>query len=290
MLNAGLEYTEPLVYLMQDTGIGTSEFAARTCYDSFKDSEHEVIKGLDYQASSYMSDEHYQESYKEDLNSIESSEILDTLAWTYFHHSILEHSVLTFLIKGTSRSVLQEEARHRIQSLSVRSTRYTMSDIINAYVASRSSRFGLEFFKSKIIPLDMFVVETKEFVEIEIETMFKKLELQESLMDIGEFIKTSVAKSSLEFLETSVGPEELFKELQKGKKKKNVGDAFKHLVTDNWKVDMVVTFNLRSLKNFFDLRDSGSAYFQIRSLAKAMKEVTPKKYLKLIDKKARNEV
>jgi len=64
-----------------------------------------------------------------------------------------------------------------------------------------------------------------------------------------------------------------------------VGDAFKHIVTDNWKVDMVVTFNLRSLKNYFDLRDSGGAWFQIRWLAQAMKEATPEKYLKLIVKK-----
>jgi thymidylate synthase (FAD) len=73
--------------------------------------------------------------------------------------------------------------------------------------------------------------------------------------------------------------------LENGKKKRNVGDGFKHIVSDNWKVDMVVTFNIRSLKNYFDLRDSGAAWFQIQWLAEAMKEVTPIKYLKLIDKK-----
>jgi thymidylate synthase (FAD) len=41
---------------------------------------------------------------------------------------------------------------------------------------------------------------------------------------------------------------------------------------------------MRSLKNYFDLRDSGAAWFQIRWLAKAMKAVTPVKYLQLIDK------
>ena len=48
---------------------------------------------------------------------------------------------------------------------------------------------------------------------------------------------------------------------------------------------MVVTFNIRSLKNYFDLRDSGAAWFQIQWLAQGMKDATPKKYLKLIDKK-----
>ena len=51
---------------------------------------------------------------------------------------------------------------------------------------------------------------------------------------------------------------------------------------------MVVTFNIRSLKNYFDLRDSGAAWFQIQWLAEEMKKVTPKKYLKLIDKKYRD--
>ena len=41
----------------------------------------------------------------------------------------------------------------------------------------------------------------------------------------------------------------LYAALEAGKKKRNVGDAFKHIVSDNWKVDMVITFNLRSLKN-----------------------------------------
>ena len=72
--------------------------------------------------------------------------------------------------------------------------------------------------------------------------------------------------------------------LETGKKKRNVGDAFKHIISDNVKVDMVVTFNLRSLKNYFTLRDSGAAFFQIRWLAQEMIRVTPEKYLDLIIK------
>jgi thymidylate synthase (FAD) len=78
--------------------------------------------------------------------------------------------------------------------------------------------------------------------------------------------------------------EALYNALESGKKKKNVGDAFKHIITDNVKVDMVVTFNLRSLKNYFTLRESGAAYFQIRWLAQEMMRATPSKYLDLIIK------
>ena len=95
-----------------------------------------------------------------------------------------------------------------------------------------------------------------------------------------------MAKSSIPFIEENKGnAKALFTALENGKKKRNVGDGFKHIVSDNWKVDMVVTFNIRSLKNYFDLRDSGAAWFQIQWLAETMKEVTPVKYLKLIDKK-----
>ena len=281
----GIEYQKPKVYLLQDTGIGVSEYAARTCYNSFENSENEVIKELDYQISSGMGQDHYDESYRDDLNTVPDSELLEDLAWTYFHHSILEHANLSFLIKGTSRGVLQEHARHRIQSISVRSTRYTMSNIINAFVASFQDENPLNKFTEFILLMDMFVTSNEDYNIIQIRDIFNKLEYQRKILGIDEFNKTAIAKSSLEFIEQNLSAKDLFQKLQDGKKKRNVGDAFKHITNDNWKVDMVVTFNVRSLKNYFGLRDSGAAYFQIQWLAKEMKKMTPIKYLKLIDQK-----
>ena len=268
----GIKYSKPEVVLLQDTGIGVAETAARTCYDSFSNSENEVIQRIeDSMPDSNMCDA---------LNSIEDSNLLDDLAWTYFHHSILEHANLSFLVRGTSRAVLQEHARHRIQAISVRSTRYTMSSLINAFVASCGDR---EFFIEKVLSFDMFVISDKEYNKLEISAMFDKLVYQQKIVE--NFDKISVAKSSLSFLkELSEDSQALYEALQNGKKKRNVGDAFKHIITDNVKVDMVVTFNLRSLKNYFTLRDSGAAFFQIRWLAQEMMQVTPKKYLDLIIK------
>jgi thymidylate synthase (FAD) len=183
------------------------------------------------------------------------------------------------LIRGTSRGVLQEHARHRIQAISVRSTRYTMSSVINAYVAARGNK---EFFIKKVLGFDMFVTCDRDYNRLEIGAMFDKLSYQQSVVD--NFYDISVAKSSLSLLDEIKDSGELFEALESGKKKRNVGDAFKHIISDNVKVDMVVTFNLRSLKNYFTLRDSGAAYFQIRWLAEKMKEATPKKYLDLIVK------
>jgi thymidylate synthase (FAD) len=267
----GIKYSRPEVVLLQDTGIGVAESAARTCYDSFANSENEVIKEIEESIPTQeMCDE---------INSIEESKLLDELAWTYFHHSILEHANLSFLIRGTSRGVLQEHARHRIQAISVRSTRYTMSSVINAYVAARGNK---EFFIKKVLGFDMFVTCDRDYNRIEISAMFDKLTYQQSVVE--NFYEISVAKSSLPLLDEITDSAELYEALESGKKKRNVGDAFKHIISDNVKVDMVVTFNLRSLKNYFTLRDSGAAYFQIRWLAEEMKKATPKKYLDLIVK------
>ena len=110
----GIKYSQPEVVLLQDTGIGVAETAARTCYDSFSNSENGVIN--------YIEENMPDAEMRDEINDIEESNLLGDLAWTYFHHSILEHANLSFLVRGTSRGVLQEHARHRIQAISVRST------------------------------------------------------------------------------------------------------------------------------------------------------------------------
>ena len=49
------------------------------------------------------------------------------------HASTLEHINYTFDIDGISRACLQELARHRHTSLSVKSTRYTLKELKNSY-------------------------------------------------------------------------------------------------------------------------------------------------------------
>jgi len=267
-----IEYQKPKVTLLQQSGIGVAEIAARTCYDSFENSENACIKNA------------MQEMDIEAINTIDESELLSNLAWVHHHHSIIEHATLSFLVEGTSRGVLQEHARHRLQAISVRSTRYTMSSVINAFIASLQSENSFDFFLKTLLSLDLFVVTDVNYLTIEIRSIYDKFMFQYT--KDNNFLKNAVAKSSLLFIETYKGKSQtLFEALEKGKKKRNVGDGFKHIVSDNWKVDMVITFNIRSLKNYFDLRDSGAAWFQIQWLAQEMKKVTPEKYLKLIDKK-----
>lgn len=270
-----IEYAKPKVTLLQESGLGVAEIAARTCYDSFENSENDCVKNamttLDTEA----------------INNIENSDLLSNLAWVHHHHSIIEHATLSFLVEGTSRGVLQEHARHRLQAISVRSTRYTMSSVINAFVASVTvgveGEESFSFFLKTLLGLNLFVIIDQEYLAIEIRAIYDKFVFQYKRNP--DFLVNAVAKSSLPFVEEFAGDAEvLFEALQSGKKKRNVGDGFKHIVSDNWKVDMVITFNIRSLKNYFDLRDSGAAWFQIQWLAEEMKKVTPLKYLRLISR------
>lgn len=270
-----IEYEKPKVTLLQNSGLGVAEIAARTCYDSFESSENACVQN----AMTHLD--------TEAINNIEESQLLSNLAWVHHHHSIIEHATLSYLVEGTSRGVLQEHARHRLQAISVRSTRYTMSSVINAFVASLTLGVATEeafnFFLAKLLDLNLFVITDRDYLSIEIRAIYDKFVFQYNRN--SEFLVGAVAKSSLPLVEELQGDgEALFQALQSGKKKRNVGDGFKHIVSDNWKVDMVITFNIRSLKNYFDLRDSGAAWFQIQWLAKEMKKVTPLKYLKLISK------
>ena len=75
--------------------------ATRTCYDSMSKSDNLGEK---------------------DLALLEK--IIDSK-----HESVLEHMVFTFKITDISRACLQELARHRIASYSVKSTRYTLKEL-----------------------------------------------------------------------------------------------------------------------------------------------------------------
>ena len=75
--------------------------ATRTCYDSMSESDNLGDKDLAL-----------------------LKKIIDSK-----HESVLEHMVFTFKITDISRACLQELARHRIASYSVKSTRYTLKEL-----------------------------------------------------------------------------------------------------------------------------------------------------------------
>ncbi len=76
--------------------------AIRTCYQSFANSDGGGRKDL---------------------------ELIDRVANKYRHNSTLEHLFYNFDIQGISRACLQELARHRMASFSVKSSRYTLKEL-----------------------------------------------------------------------------------------------------------------------------------------------------------------
>ncbi len=97
--------TDIEITLMHHTPLAVCAHAIRTCWQSFDKSDDGGEKDL---------------------------ALIDRVGNKYKHSSTLEHLVYTFFISGISRALLQELARHRIASLSVKSTRYTLKELKNS--------------------------------------------------------------------------------------------------------------------------------------------------------------
>ena len=66
---------------------------------------------------------------KSDNGGEKDRDLIDRVGNKCKHASTLEHLVYNFYIEGISRALLQELARHRMASLSVKSTRYTLKEL-----------------------------------------------------------------------------------------------------------------------------------------------------------------
>lgn len=95
------------IKLLNYTPLDVCSTAIRTCWQSFDKSDHGGQK---------------------------DKELIDRVGNKFKHASTLEHLNYTFFISGISRACLQELARHRIASLSVKSTRYTLKELKNLEV------------------------------------------------------------------------------------------------------------------------------------------------------------
>lgn len=265
----------PKVTLLHATPLYVAEVAGRTAYDSFDQSEHRAIREHDYDVL--------------ELIDIDSSELLDKLSWVYFHESVLEHINLTYKIERIGRGVLQELVRHRIASYTVKSTRYTMYDVLYAYIAANGD---FDSFVEALKKNNVFIIEDESGIMTEAEYIMEHLDLYAVKNGDYAFIRDVLPESSIDAFyklvedTPDISFDEIYNFLLSIKKKRNVGDKFKFIVTDNWSTDVVMTMNLRSLKNFFKLRNSGAAWYQIRNLAKEMLDITPDKYRKLVWKES----
>jgi thymidylate synthase (FAD) len=91
-----------MITLLHSTPLAVCAHAIRQCWDSHSKSDNGGPKDL---------------------------ELIDKVGNKHKHSSTLEHLVYTFDVQDISRALLQELARHRIASLSVKSTRYTLKEL-----------------------------------------------------------------------------------------------------------------------------------------------------------------
>lgn len=277
-------YKTPKVALLSSTSTILSEVAARTCYNSFNKSKHTKI--------SEQSWRQHDLDAKHNLSSLNpefQSELSEELAHVHHHGSIIEHVSCTYELQDVGRGVLQELARHRIGvSLSVQSTRYTLNNIIAAYIASDGSLIAFSELSKKYLS-DILVVEVGSVLwDAEMYKIVRMLDVYSKQIGYyDKFLPDVLSKEAIEYLKeynTLFSYENIYTGLISCKQKRNAGDTIKFIVSDLWATNIVITFNARSLAHFMKLRDSGAAWFPIRELAIQIYNTTPPSIQRLIRK------
>lgn len=170
------------------------------------------------------------------------------------HDSPTEHVSFTFAIEGVSRSLLAQLTRHRIASYSVKSQRYV-------------PEAAFEY----VIPPE--IEKEPEAREIFIKSMERDCEDYNKLTDI--LFEKHYADM------VSGGMDE--KKAKTAAKKKAIEDA-RYVLPNACETKLVMTMNVRSLRNFFAHRCCERAQWEIRALADEMlrevKEIAPNLFKK----------
>ena len=187
-------------------------------------------------------------SLMENLTSDKIDSFLNTLSGLG-HESPIEHASFTFGIEGVSRALLAQITRHRIASFSVQSQRYV-----------RKNNF--EYITPPAIEAD------EEAKAVYLEAMKNDAQTYEKLCEI----LTRNEKARL----IAKGVDE--KAAQKAAEKIANEDA-RFVLPNACDTRIIMTMNVRSLYNFFNLRCCSRAQWEIRALAEEMlrkvKQVAP---------------
>jgi thymidylate synthase (FAD) len=128
------------VELLQNTSLTVCAKAIRTCWDS-----HD----------------------KSDCGGEKDLELIDRIGNKFKHASTLEHLSYTFYISGVSRALLQELARHRMASPSVKSTRYTLKELKAEEIFDAASMFDVQRAKKYLVFTGNNLVDTASVKALE---------------------------------------------------------------------------------------------------------------------------
>lgn len=209
------------VQLLQHGNLDVCAHAIRTCWQSFD---------------------------KSDEGGEKDKELINRVGNKFKHSSTLEHLTYTFYIAGVSRALLQELARHRMASPSVKSTRYTLKELKNE--ESFTDGMGMVELKEK------YTNPNEVYSDKHMKRASKYLVWTNNL---GVDFSSVCALENLRIM------------LNEGVS----NDIAKFCLPESYKTELTWTINARSLQNFIHLRSSKSALWEIRDLAIAIYKALP---------------
>ncbi len=217
------------VKLLQHGSLEVCAHAIRTCWQSFD---------------------------KSDEGGEKDKELINRVGNKFKHASTLEHLTYTFYISGISRALLQELARHRMASPSVKSTRYTLKELKE----EESFTEGMSMLELK----EKYTNPDEVYADKHMARASKYLVWTNEL---GVDFSSLAALENLRImLNEGIG-----------------NDKAKYCLPESYKTELTWTINARSLQNFIHLRSSKSALWEIRDLAKALYDALPKEHQYLFE-------
>jgi len=113
------------VTLLHNTPLHVCSDAIRQCYDTHNGSDTKHNFG----SITKYNKEKPKEYKSVTITGPKDKALINKIANVNKHTSTIEHLVYSFDINGISRSCLQQLVRHRIMSLTVKSTRYTLKEL-----------------------------------------------------------------------------------------------------------------------------------------------------------------
>lgn len=219
MLNIFQDFNKANITLLHFTPLNICSNAIRTCWDSFDKSDNggEIDRGL-----------------------------IHRIGNIFKHASTLEHLSYSFFIKGISRALLQELSRHRMASLSVKSSRYTLKEL----------RKEDSFINNALIES----LDSKTFKEQDFKEYLNRLSRYIYLSDDIFILKNQI-----------INLDNLRECLKQG----TPNDKAKYLMQECYKTELTYTINARSLQNLLSLRTDKRALREFQILGFALYEALP---------------
>jgi thymidylate synthase (FAD) len=243
------------VTLLHHTPLNIAVDAIRTCWQSFDKSDtKQILEDLSKIAFEKASPDEFKDKWGIDPEEINPTTIgdfigeadkslLDRITNKFKHQSTIEHIYYNFKIEGISRALLQELARHRIASLSVKSTRYTLKELKN-----EDAFIFFDEYKNMLHSTPEQIKRAKKY-----------------LVFTGNNDVDMASVSALDMLRNIL-------------KSGTSNDIAKYCLPESYKTELTWSINARSLNNFLSLRSSKAALWEIRKLAQKIYEALPKEH------------